>query len=503
MVYLAVITLSLANLPAAVFSEEIDDVVIEQTMTGDEADDDTEASTTESDENDDENDESGIDNDPATSVYISEIYANPSDVTQKYIELYFSADVAEGSYFIQTATSEEGSLSGRFIINLPAQPADNYYLIPNEIPSGLNLTNPASQKFVWLCPSLTGDGKAMMQGTCRSGGYLDKVVYTNHNALSSFSRDFSDEELPFKLAILTPNEPNRFPTTPNENENEDETATDLDRCAAISFNEISFSDPEKFIEIINTTARTIDLTDCALRRGNSYIYLDGDLLPAEIKSFSVSDSSLTQTNSSVNIYVYDILQKQNVVTVNYKARSGASYAWLTVDGVDGWFSTYAMTPDAENIYQQFPTCETGKHINVATGNCVKDPDPPAECAEGQFRNPATGRCKKLDSEKALADCAEGQFRNPATNRCKKIASDDELSPCVEGWERNPETNRCRKTPIGSEAAYAVDPMGASDDGQTWVWIGAGGMALLAAIVAWQFHPEIARFFGKVYARIKR
>jgi hypothetical protein len=170
---------------------------------------------------------------------------------------------------------------------------------------------------------------------------------------------------------------------------------------------------------------------------------------------------------------------------------------------DGWKLTYSMTPGAENIYQQFQTCEVGKHINVATGNCVKDVDPPAECAENQYRNPDTGRCKKLDSEKTLAECAEGQFRNPLTNRCKKIASDDELSPCAEGWERNPETNRCRKTPIGSEAAYAVGPMSDSGQDRAWLWIGGGGAALLGAMIAWQFRPEIGRLFGRIVSKVKR
>ena len=286
-------------------------------------------------------------------------------------------------------------------------------------------------------------------------------------------------------------------------DDDNNNGTEFNMCEYISINEISFSDPEKFIEIINTTNKIIDLTDCALRRGNGYIYMDGELKPSEIKSFSVLDSNLTQTNGSVNIYVYDILQKKNVVTVAYKSRSGTSYAWLTVDGTEGWFSTYAMTPGAENIYQQFQTCEVGKHINVATGNCVKDPDPPAECAEGQYRNPATGRCKKLDSEKTLADCAEGQFRNPATNRCKKIASGDELNPCAEGWERNPETNRCRKIPIGSEAAYAVGPIANNNESRMWAWIATGGIIVIMGIIAWQFRPEIGRFFGRIYGKVKK
>lgn len=341
-------------------------------------------------------------------------------------------------------------------------------------------------------------------------------------------------ELPNGLLIDTGKNLTEFKTYSNstwdkgilcEEDNNDEP--NLDMCSFISINEISFSEPEKFIEIINTTTETIDLSDCALRRGNKYINMDGELASGEIGVFDVISSDLTQTNSSVNIYIYDLLQKKNVVTVSYKARTGTSYAWLMVDGKEGWYSTYAMTPGTENIYQQFQTCEAGKHINVTTGNCVKDPEPPVECAEGQFRNPATGRCKKIDSEKklaecaegqfrnpitnrckkindkTLAECAEGQFRNPLTNRCKKIASGDELNPCAEGWERNPETNRCRKIPIGGEAAYAVGPMTNEIENRTWTLIGAVGAAIIAGLIVWQFRPEIKRFFGQIYAKIKR
>jgi hypothetical protein len=512
MVMIAIIALSVANFPVAVFGEEVDIVetaeVAEENLvepaddeTGIELEllsDETDQSIDDETEDGDTNDDNGGSNNLSQDIYISEIYANPSDPSLKYIELYINADIAEGSYNLMTATSETGALSPNFLVNLTNRKADDYHLVIEQISSNLNLTNPsgAGSRLVWLCPvGITKD-------QCRSDGYLDKVEYANHGALQSFSRDFGDSTLPFKLSLQTPGAANKFSADANDDDDGEETV-ELDTCAYISLNEISFSEPEKFIEIINTTAQTIDLTDCALRRGNGYIYLDGELTAGEIKSFDVANSTLVQTNSSVNIYVYDILQKKNVATVAYKAKSGASYAWLTVGGVEGWYSTFAMTPGAENIYQQFQTCEAGKHINTATGNCVKDPEPPAECAENQYRNPETGRCKKLDSEKTLAECAAGQFRNPLTNRCKKIASDDELSPCAEGWERNPETNRCRKTPIGSEAAYAVGPMSQGGESRTWLWIGAGGVVLLGAMIAWQFHPEISRLWSKLIDRIKR
>jgi hypothetical protein len=492
-IMVAIMALSIANFPTAVFGDELE----VESLTEEIVDDETEPTDDEEQATDDESDD---DASLGGDIYISEIYANPSDVKQKYIELYFDTDVVMGGgYYLMTATSENGTLSSNFYVQIANRKAGEYQLVLEEIISGLNLTNPAgtNRKFVWLCP--IGETKE----SCRTETFIDKVEYGNHGALQSYSRDFDDPALPFEISLKTPGAANRFESSDDEDEDEGEEEPELDMCAYISLNEISFSDPEKFIEIINTTNQTIDLSDCALRRGNGYINLAGDLAAGEVKSFDVSNSDMTQTNGSVNIYIYDLLSRQNVTTVAYKAKAGASYAWLDVDGTEGWYSTFAMTPNAENIYQQFQTCEVGKHINVATGNCVKDPEPPAECAEGQYRNPATNRCKKLDSDKALAECADGQFRNPLTNRCKKIASDDELSPCAEGWERNPETNRCRKTPIGSEAAYAIDPVSNSSQDRAWLWIGGGGALVLGAMIAWQFHPEIARLFAKIVSKVKR
>jgi hypothetical protein len=46
--------------------------------------------------------------------------------------------------------------------------------------------------------------------------------------------------------------------------------------------------------------------------------------------------------------------------------------------------------------------------------------PKKECPEGKVRNPKTGRCVKIKTEKKPSECPEGKVRNPKTGRCVKI-----------------------------------------------------------------------------------
>ncbi|HET6622839.1 MAG TPA: hypothetical protein VFG56_02810, partial [Candidatus Saccharimonadales bacterium] len=81
------------------------------------------------------------------------------------------------------------------------------------------------------------------------------------------------------------------------------------------------------------------------------------------------------------------------------------------------------------------------------------------CADNQFRNPATNRCKlKVSVTSQLKPCAANEFRNPATNRCKdKVSSSSSYVPCDENEKRNPKTHRCRSV-LGSKTSYVpCDP----------------------------------------------
>jgi len=302
-------------------------------------------------------------------------------------------------------------------------------------------------------------------------------------------------------------------------------------CAALQLSEISTN--EQWIELYNNSDATVaagNLAGCVL----SVQY--GDKTPPNLDRYKLAldqylgetvvapygylaiDVSATDgislpksvTNRLITIHDADSDYSEAVYGTQ---KSGTTLAYFA----DGWKVTFAPTMAAENIYQQYQTCDVGKHINEATGNCVKDPDPPVECADGQFRNPLTGRCKKIATDTGLADCPDGQyrnpltnrckkiaeptvladcpdgqFRNPATNRCKKIATTDDLKPCAEGYERNPATNRCRKIVSTGAATFAVQPTGPTGGGTAFQLVGAGVLAATAGIVLLQFRMEITR-----------
>lgn len=298
---------------------------------------------------------------------------------------------------------------------------------------------------------------------------------------------------------------------------EEETGDDVPQyCSVLQLSEISTN--EQWIEIYNDSDFVIlpvNLKNCFLSVQYGDKIIDGkpNYRKLNLGSFSglsrieeyeyfiisINETSLSLAKNvkDRSVVIHDNTDDYSD-TLYSTQKAGTSLSYFA----DGWKITYHVTPRAENIYQQWQTCETGKHINEATGNCVKDPEPPAECAEGQFRNPETGRCKKIASEKELVECAVGQFRNPLTNRCKKIAVDDGLKPCAEGWERNPDTNRCRKIISSEPAQFSIDEMEGSDAENYWIWAGIGGLLAVGGVVLWQFRPEISKFFKKIFIKHK-
>jgi hypothetical protein len=333
-------------------------------------------------------------------VYISEIYAFSG--SDKYIELYFNTDIEQESYYFLTATTETATESNTKMI--PSFTVEEVtagtYLTPIILDFS-ELTNPNGDKILWLCPA------SASKLDCRSKDlYLDKVQYSKVKIDQSFSRDFDDPDLPVKVSLKTPNQPNQFSVASDDNgdnddDNLDEEPVATPYCTPILLNEISFADPEKFVEVINESDEIVDLSYCAVRRGNNLLTMSGELLPGALKSFNVVGSTLAQSNSAVNIRIYDLVDEVEIMEnrIAYKAvKTGASWAYFDDEEQVGWLQTFAPTPGQPNVYQQFQTCEAGKIINVNTGNCILIASEPAPCPVGQYRNPETGRCKKLAGE---------------------------------------------------------------------------------------------------------
>jgi hypothetical protein len=141
--------------------------------------------------------------------------------------------------------------------------------------------------------------------------------------------------------------------------------------------------------------------------------------------------------------------------------------------------TYAVTRGEANNYQEFKTCEEGKVINEATGNCVKVATVAAEktCEAGYYLNPLTGRCRKIEVAVAKT-CKEGYYLNEETGRCRKIIENNGATYALEPEEYKEETSFV--------AVYAI----------------IGVLAAGVIYIIFEFRHEIAKLGRKVFRRVR-
>jgi hypothetical protein len=235
----------------------------------------------------------------------------------------------------------------------------------------------------------------------------------------------------------------------------------------------------EFIELYNPHSVPVDLTGYVLKAGSelddSYVLPAISIDPLEYLAIYVSESNLGLINSTSRaaIYLPDNVLSSETQLYN---EPGEGASWALINNI--WQYTYLTTPSAANVYQAPPEptaplngvsgvastlqpCEAGEERNPATNRCRKINSSSATelkpCNEGEERNAATNRCRKITSAVAsLSPCSAGEERNPATNRCRKVASATatSLKACDAGEERNPQTNRCRKVTASGAAGNA-------------------------------------------------
>ena len=219
------------------------------------------------------------------------------------------------------------------------------------------------------------------------------------------------------------------------------------QCVGLKFSEIlSYYDEtqaEQFIEFYNTKSEQILMDGCQIKYKNKLYPLAGVIKPEAYFARYLNDFSLTKNPNTVNtIELIDADGKVIDKLVYYNGqRKGTSYAFIgyDADGKDLWKTTFAPTPGESNNYQEFRTCEEGKVINEATGNCVKVTTIKEKvCPAGQYLNPLTGRCRKIETV-AVKTCKEGYVLNEETGRCKKIKENNgaNYSLVTENYEERP------------------------------------------------------------------
>lgn len=161
-------------------------------------------------------------------------------------------------------------------------------------------------------------------------------------------------------------------------------------------------------------------------------------------------------------------------------------AWAYDGSVWQW--TAAPQPNAPNY---FPPVATVPNSDTTTGITVGSILKP--CAEDQYRNPATNRCRSVvATTSTLVPCGPGQERNPETNRCRSVATiTGTLAPCPAGSERNPDTNRCRKvaTVAGAETTAVKDVVVPSTNNTGW-FVAALAIALALSYGIYEWRQEL-------------
>ncbi len=315
-------------------------------------------------------------------------------------------------------------------------------------------------------------------------------------------------------------------------ESKPESPKELNKCEGLKLSEIASNVDEQFIEIINSGEKTVITTGCKLTVGDSGVRENIgniELKPGEFLTIKIKNTKLKLPKTKGKVYLLDEAGSKIDIAEYNNMPKGAS--WSLID--DEWMQTFMITENSENIFKEYPDCQSGYERN-ALGKCVKIVIPLVEssCPVGQYRHPETRRCRKIEAAKTitpckdgyyrseetgrcrsiasaaaktLKPCLEGQFRNSATGRCKKIASTDDIAKeCPEGFERNPQTKRCRKIKsanmptVGSAAAEVKQVAGA-----TWGWWVFGSVSLLAVgYGVWQWRWEISQFVRKIRESIK-
>ena len=323
---------------------------------------------------------------------------------------------------------------------------------------------------------------------------------------------------------------------------------------------------EKYVKIKNTSDYDIDLSQYRLRAGDrndldSLIYNVSSLseiVPAHgwtTVSAQANGAALAINKDAGTVWFQDaegLENYENSVTPydhgDTVAKRGQSWAYNSAQGIWQWTTpnpseetnifedltpgkgatdtTSTLKPCAEGQYRNPETnrcrslnsatstltpCKEGQYRSEETNRCrsiAAATSTLKPCKEGQYRSEETNRCRSIAATAAatLKPCADDQFRNPATGRCKKIAStDDVLQPCKDGWERNPETNRCRKIKTASvtTAEYPVEPIEASSSTRAMWWAIGGLAAAGTAYAAWEWRPEISRGWRRVRAARKK
>lgn len=286
-------------------------------------------------------------------------------------------------------------------------------------------------------------------------------------------------------------------------------------------NSVGNDDGNEFIELFNPNNKDVELNDYQLVVGAKiYSFSNSSIIKTGgYEAFYNDDIKFTLVNTTSSVYLKSVDESFAGEIVSYLNPSeGLSWALIN----ETWQYTNQLTPGSENLpsveeegtavstaeENELKPCAEGEYRNPETNRCrkiISDYESSlVPCKQGQYRNEETGRCRNIASDVAtLIPCAEGQERNPTTNRCRSVATvlgtSTTLKPCPAGQERNPETNRCRKitSSVMPAAAYAVKKNAGKGSNPIlwWSLVAIGTVAVGYGV--WEWRKELGRLFQKV------
>jgi len=290
---------------------------------------------------------------------------------------------------------------------------------------------------------------------------------------------------------------------PGNVQNQFAIPTEVNMCNGLIVSEVAanVASEDQFIEIMNTSTVDLKVDGCVIQTNRSTInsfLLSGILPSGGTQAIYIKDTPLTLTKTTSGaVYILSSDKQSEISSVDYE-NLAENTSLALVSNV--WLQTYAVTPNAANIWQEYPLCDDGYFRNIETGYCnkVQTIEPQADCDDGKYRNPETNRCRNIETVSALlTPCASNQVRNPETNRCRNVASVSSLQPCASNQERNPETNRCRSKTAMIEADFPVEAVGQASEA-TLGWWAFGGVGVIAlGYAGWEWRNEMLSLIKKV------
>lgn len=286
-------------------------------------------------------------------------------------------------------------------------------------------------------------------------------------------------------------------------------------------NPTGMDEGREFIEIHNPTSESVRLKGCSLRLGETgkvFAFPDQVLQPMGYLAFTDSDTGMTLPNATPQrVWLLSTDREESVI---YGADLADNVSWALFDGV--WSVSTSPSPGLPNIITLPPPdesdegtvlasrvpCSEGKERNPATGRCraLETTSEPTPCKPGQVRNPETNRCRAVVATAGLAPCRTDQERNLETNRCRSIAgsaSNGALQPCEEGQERNPDTNRCRKIQAASSLPKVEDIATADSAVSSRLWIGGLLAAAALGYAIYEWRQDIIQASSRLKQRLAR